>query len=100
MLVQHYGSLIVSLALIAFSIVASYYVWQSPRDYGSPRWPQLLFFGSIALRGIAYFLLSIHRPSGYVITETISTGVLWLAVGAVLTQWFHESVQQRRPMGR
>jgi predicted membrane channel-forming protein YqfA (hemolysin III family) len=100
MFLQHNGPLVVGLIFIVFSLIATFFVWSSPREYGSPRWPLLSFFGGIGLRGVSSCLLVWHHPSGAAIAGTLSAGVLWFSVGAVLTQWFHEGLQQRRPLRR
>jgi hypothetical protein len=95
MFLQHYGSIVTGTLLILVSLAASYMTWTAPRAYGSPRWPLLVFFLGILLKGIVCC-----RPNGGALLGLFSSGVLWFALGAVGTQWFHENIQLRRPVQR
>ena|SRR3569833_828015 len=99
MFLAHYGSLITGILLILVSLAASYMVWSTPRNYGSPRWPLLALFLGIMLKGIGLCLQFAHHTTSTWL-GTLSTGLLWFAIGAVGTQWFHENIQLRRPVQR
>jgi hypothetical protein len=98
MFLQHHGLLITGILLILVSLAASYVVWTTPRNYGSPRWPLLAFCSGITLRGICCCAeFTHHNPA---ILAALSTGILWFSLGAVGTQWFHENIQLRRTVQR
>jgi hypothetical protein len=99
MFLQHYGLLITGILLVLASLAASYVVWNTPRSYGSPRWPLLAFCFGIALKGFCCCLQFSHH-GGLTILSPLSTGILWFSLGAVGTQWFHENIQLRRSVQR
>ena len=100
MFLQQYGSLITGILLILVSLAGSYMIWHAPRNYGSPRWPQLAFCVGVILKGVTACLEFGHHSTEAGILNLFATGILWFAFGAVGTQWFHENVQMRRPIQR
>lgn len=96
MFLQHHAPLVTGIFLIVAALVAGFYVWNTPRAYGSPRWPVLALFLGVALHGVGNcFMQTGHHmaSSGLIL---ISDGLLFFAAGAVGTQWLHESLLRQQ----